>query len=285
MNFDIVYSKLRNFWLKKKNCMEVFSSSLPKGAGTLDFYFFLGPIVFDKYKIISQCESIRPNDAFGVYNNNRLFFHHQFEVILKPAPKNALFLFKQSLFFITKKNAKLYYIEFLEDNWKHEMLEAYGVGYECRINGLEIAQITYFNVLGGITLQKPVIEFAYGIERITSLIKNSKKNNNLTNVIHLLNFREKDYYDFINKNYNNYVLINKKYIELQNLIDEIHNSIKQNLLYIAFEKILLFSHQFNIIDSLYYVEKFNKQKIILKIKTLIKILIQKILKKINEKKE
>ena len=72
---------------------------------------------------------------------NRLIFHNQFEVLLKPAPINSLDLFKKSIYQIYKYNIKM---ELIESNWSQPSLGAYGIGYECRINGLEVAQITYF---------------------------------------------------------------------------------------------------------------------------------------------
>ena len=95
--------------------------------------------------------SRRPADGRFGENPNRLFKHHQFQVILKPAPDEVQQLYLESLE-ACGINPRQHDIRFEEDNWESPTLGAWGIGWQVMFDGLEITQFTYFQQAGGIEL-------------------------------------------------------------------------------------------------------------------------------------
>jgi glycyl-tRNA synthetase alpha chain len=108
--------------------------------------------------------SRRPADGRFGENPNRLFKHHQFQVILKPAPDDVQDLYLQSLE-ACGIDLRAHDVRFEEDNWESPTLGAWGIGWQVMYDGLEITQFTYFQQAGGIDLSPISVELTYGLER------------------------------------------------------------------------------------------------------------------------
>ena len=93
--------------------------------------------------------SRRPTDGRYAENPNRLQHYFQYQVIMKPSPKNIQELYVQSLEALGI-SSKDHDIRFVEDNWEAPTLGAWGVGWEVKLDGMEITQFTYFQQCGGI---------------------------------------------------------------------------------------------------------------------------------------
>ena len=106
----------------------------------------------------------RPADGRFGENPNRLFKHHQFQVILKPAPDDVQDLYLQSLE-ACGIDLRAHDVRFEEDNWESPTLGAWGIGWQVMYDGLEITQFTYFQQAGGIDLAPVSVELTYGLER------------------------------------------------------------------------------------------------------------------------
>jgi hypothetical protein len=108
--------------------------------------------------------SRRPAD--GRYGDNpfRLYKHHQFQVILKPAPLDVQQLYVRSLEAMGVDLA-VHDLRFEEDNWEAPTLGAWGVGWQVMLDGMEITQFTYFQQAGGLELKPISAEITYGLER------------------------------------------------------------------------------------------------------------------------
>ena len=104
-------------------------------------------------------------------NPNRLYKHHQFQLILKPSPDDVLDQYLGSLKAIGIDLTK-HDIKFEEDNWEAPTLGAWGVGWQVMLDGLEITQFTYFQQVGGIDLELVPAEITYGLERIVAFLQN-----------------------------------------------------------------------------------------------------------------
>jgi glycyl-tRNA synthetase alpha chain len=130
------------------------------------FLRVLGP---QPYNVAYVQPSRRPADGRYGENPNRLYKHHQFQVILKPSPNDVQDLYLDSLrsFGIDPANHD---IRFEEDNWESPTLGAWGIGWQVLLDGLEITQFTYFQQAGGIDLFPVSAEITYGLERITAMI-------------------------------------------------------------------------------------------------------------------
>jgi glycyl-tRNA synthetase alpha chain len=114
--------------------------------------------------------SRRPADARFGENPNRLFKHHQFQVILKPAPDEVQQLYLDSLE-ACGINPRHHDIRFEEDNWESPTLGAWGIGWQVMFDGMEISQFTYFQQAGGIELSPISAELTYGLERIAMVLQ------------------------------------------------------------------------------------------------------------------
>ena len=114
--------------------------------------------------------SRRPADGRFGENPNRLFKHHQFQVILKPAPDEVQQLYLESLE-ACGINPRQHDIRFEEDNWESPTLGAWGIGWQVMFDGLEISQFTYFQQAGGIELAPISAELTYGLERIAMALQ------------------------------------------------------------------------------------------------------------------
>jgi glycyl-tRNA synthetase alpha chain len=114
--------------------------------------------------------SRRPADGRFGENPNRLFKHHQFQVILKPAPDEVQQLYLQSLE-ACGIDLRAHDVRFEEDNWESPTLGAWGIGWQVMLDGMEITQFTYFQQVGGIDLSPISCEITYGLERIAMFLQ------------------------------------------------------------------------------------------------------------------
>jgi len=112
----------------------------------------------------------RPADGRFGENPNRLFKHHQFQVILKPAPDEVQQLYLQSLE-ACGIDLRAHDIRFEEDNWESPTLGAWGIGWQVLFDGQEITQFTYFQQAGGIDLAPISVELTYGLERLAMTLQ------------------------------------------------------------------------------------------------------------------
>jgi glycyl-tRNA synthetase alpha chain len=114
--------------------------------------------------------SRRPADGRFGENPNRLFKHHQFQVILKPAPDDVQQLYLESLE-ACGINPRQHDVRFEEDNWESPTLGAWGIGWQVLFDGQEISQFTYFQQAGGVELSPVSAELTYGLERIAMALQ------------------------------------------------------------------------------------------------------------------
>ena len=114
--------------------------------------------------------SRRPADGRFGENPNRLFKHHQFQVILKPAPDDVQQLYLQSLE-ACGIDLRAHDVRFEEDNWESPTLGAWGIGWQVLFDGQEITQFTYFQQAGGIDLSPISVELTYGLERFAMALQ------------------------------------------------------------------------------------------------------------------
>ncbi|MBI1737829.1 MAG: glycine--tRNA ligase subunit alpha, partial [Acidobacteria bacterium] len=141
------------------------------GAGTMHPETFLRVLGPAAYRVGYVQPSRRPTDGRYGENPNRLFKHTQYQVILKPAPADIQNLYLKSLAELGIR-LKDHDIRFEEDNWESPTLGAWGIGWQVLLDGLEIAQFTYFQQCGGLNLDPVSVELTYGLERITAFLQN-----------------------------------------------------------------------------------------------------------------
>src|SRR3569833_3092441 len=114
--------------------------------------------------------SRRPKDGRYGANPNRLQHYYQFQVILKPSPSDIQDLYLKSLKAIGV-DAALHDIRFVEDDWESPTLGAWGLGWECWCDGMEVSQFTYFQQVAGVECAPVAGELTYGLERLAMYVK------------------------------------------------------------------------------------------------------------------
>ncbi len=161
---------LSRFW-SEKGCLIHQPWDAEVGAGTMHPETFLRVLGPRPWKVAYVQPSRRPTDGRYGENPNRLYKHHQFQVILKPAPKNVQELYLDSIkaFGI---DPLAHDIRFVEDDWESPTLGAWGLGWEVWCDGMEITQFTYFQQCGGFDCKPVAAELTYGLERICMYLQN-----------------------------------------------------------------------------------------------------------------
>src|SRR5688572_14166405 len=161
--------KLSEFWASR-GCLLQQPLDIEMGAGTMHPETFLRVLGPEHWSVAYVQPSRRPADGRFGENPNRLFKHHQFQVILKPAPDEAQQLYLQSLE-ACGVDLRAHDVRFEEDNWESPTLGAWGIGWQVLFDGQEITQFTYFQQAGGIDLAPISAELTYGIERIAMYLQ------------------------------------------------------------------------------------------------------------------
>ncbi len=167
--FQDLILKLSEFWMKR-GCVLQQPYDVEVGAGTMHPETFLRVLGPAPYRVAYVQPSRRPADGRYGENPNRLYKHTQFQVILKPSPREVQDFYLQSLEAIGIRLAE-HDIRFEEDNWESPTLGAWGIGWQVLLDGLEITQFTYFQQCGGMDLDPISVELTYGLERIAAFLQ------------------------------------------------------------------------------------------------------------------
>ena len=173
LSFQDIIMKLQNFW-GKNGCVLLQPYDLEVGAGTFHPATTLRSLGPKPWKAAYVQPSRRPTDGRYGENPNRLQHYYQFQVIIKPSPKNIKQLYLKSLATIGI-DIKNHDIRFIEDDWESPTLGAAGLGWEVWCDGMEITQFTYFQQMTGIDCKPVPVEITYGLERLCMFVQG--KNN------------------------------------------------------------------------------------------------------------
>ena len=173
LSFQDIIMNLQKFW-GKNGCVILQPYDLEVGAGTFHPATTLRSLGPKLWKAAYVQPSRRPTDGRYGENPNRLQHYYQFQVIIKPSPKNIKQLYLKSLATIGI-DVKNHDIRFVEDDWESPTLGAAGLGWEVWCDGMEITQFTYFQQMTGIECKPVPVEITYGLERLCMFVQG--KNN------------------------------------------------------------------------------------------------------------
>jgi glycyl-tRNA synthetase alpha chain len=168
--FQELILTLQHYWAER-GCILGQGYDLEVGAGTMNPQTFLRVLGPEPWNVAYVEPSRRPADGRFGENPNRLFQHHQFQVILKPSPKDVQEQYLGSLAAIGIRPEE-HDIRFVEDDWESPTLGAWGLGWEVWCDGMEITQFTYFQQAGGFDCRPVAAELTYGLERIAMYLQN-----------------------------------------------------------------------------------------------------------------
>ena len=172
ITFQELVFNLQKFW-GKYGCVILQPYDLEVGAGSFHPATTLRSLGPKPWKAAYVQPSRRPTDGRYGKNPNRLQHYYQFQVIIKPSPKNIKQVFLKSLSAIGIQS-KDHDIRFVEDDWESPTLGAAGLGWEVWCDGMEITQFTYFQKMTGIECNPISVELTYGLERICMFVQNKK---------------------------------------------------------------------------------------------------------------
>ena len=173
LSFQDIIMKLQSFW-GKNGCVLLQPYDLEVGAGTFHPATTLRSLGPKPWKAAYVQPSRRPTDGRYGENPNRLQHYYQFQVIIKPSPKNIKQTYLKSLAAIGI-DIKNHDIRFVEDDWESPTLGAAGLGWEVWCDGMEVTQFTYFQQMTGIECKPIPVEITYGLERLCMFVQG--KNN------------------------------------------------------------------------------------------------------------
>ena len=173
ISFQDIIINLQKFW-GKYGCVLLQPYDIEVGAGTFHPATTLRSLGPKPWKAAYVQPSRRPTDGRYGENPNRLQHYYQYQVIIKPSPKDIKQVYLRSLAAIgidTKKHD----IRFVEDDWESPTLGAVGLGWEVWCDGMEVTQFTYFQQMTGIECKPVPVELTYGLERLCMFVQG--KNN------------------------------------------------------------------------------------------------------------
>lgn len=160
---------LHRFWADQ-GCVIQQPYDLEMGAGTFHPATFLRALGPEPWRAAYAQPCRRPTDGRYGENPNRLQHYYQYQVVLKPSPDDIQDLYLESLAHLGI-NPRRHDIRFVQDDWESPTLGAWGLGWEVRLDGMEITQFTYFQEVGGIELNPVTVELTYGTERIAMYLQ------------------------------------------------------------------------------------------------------------------
>lgn len=248
MNLQEMILTLQKFW-SEQNCLILQAYDVEKGAGTMNPMTFLRSIGPEPWNVAYVEPSRRPNDGRYGKNPNRLFQHHQFQVVMKPSPDNIQELYLDSLRELGIKPEE-HDIRFVEDNWEAPTLAAWGLGWEVWLDGMEITQFTYFQQVGGLEAKPVAAEITYGLERLASYIQDKE---NVYDLEWVNGFTYGDVFlqnEFEQSKYSFEIADSNMLFKLFSMYEqEAARALDADLVIPAYDYVLKCSHTFNLLDA------------------------------------
>ena len=249
VNFQDTILNLQKFW-GNYGCVILQPYDIEVGAGTFHPATTLRSLGTKPWRAAYVQPSRRPSDGRYGDNPNRLQHYYQFQVIIKPSPKEIKKLYLKSLSAIGI-NYKDHDIRFVEDDWESPTLGAAGLGWEVWCDGMEITQFTYFQQMAGIECKPISVELTYGLERICMFTQG--KNNVFELMWNNDGIKYKDVFHQAEKEYSayNFEFANTEYL-LKNFEiaeSECKSLLEKKIPLPAYDQCLKASHIFNLLDA------------------------------------
>lgn len=262
---------LQDYWARC-GCVLLQPYDMEVGAGTFHPATFLRAIGPEPWRAAYVQPSRRPADGRYGENPNRLQHYYQFQVILKPSPLELQALYLDSLRALGF-DPLVHDIRFVEDNWESPTLGAWGLGWEVWLDGMEVTQFTYFQQVGGLDCQPVSGEITYGLERIAMYLQDVESVYDLVWARGLQGVVT--YGDVFHQNEVEQSVYNFEQADTAALFawfdtceHESRRLIEAGLPLPAYEQTLKASHTFNLLDARHALSVSERQRYILRVRTL-----------------
>ena len=260
---------LQNYW-SNQGCLLLQAYDTEKGAGTMSPYTFLRAIGPEPWNAAYVEPSRRPADGRYGENPNRLFQHHQFQVVMKPSPENIQELYLGSLEALGI-NPLEHDIRFVEDNWENPSLGCAGLGWEVWLDGMEITQFTYFQQVGGLEVEITPAELTYGLERIALYLQDKENVYDLEWTKGVKYGERRFQYEYEMSKYSFEVADVPMNFQLFDMYEkEALNCLEHKLVLPAYDYVLKCSHTFNNLDARGAISTTERMSYILRVRDLAK---------------
>jgi glycyl-tRNA synthetase alpha chain len=269
--FQDLIAILQNYWAGK-GCVIMQPLDMEVGAGTFHPATFLRSIGPEVWNSAYVQPSRRPTDGRYGENPNRLQHYYQFQVVMKPSPEDFQELYLGSLQAVGV-DTLIHDVRFVEDNWESPTLGAWGLGWEVWLNGMEVSQFTYFQQVGGLECYPVTGEITYGLERIAMYLQG------VDSIYDLIWAHGPDgdvtYGDVFLQNEVEMSTFNFEYADVDFLFSafdqyekDCHCLIDNNLPLPGYEMVMKASHTFNLLDARKAISVTERQRYILRVRTL-----------------
>ena len=270
LSFQDTIFNLQKYW-SKKGCAILQPYDLEVGAGTFHPATTLRSLGTKPWKTAYVQPSRRPTDGRYGDNPNRLQHYYQFQVLIKPSPKEIKKMYLNSLSSIGI-NHEEHDIRFVEDDWESPTLGAAGLGWEVWCDGMEVTQFTYFQQMAGVECKPVSVEITYGLERLCMFIQNKKSVFDL-----IWNDEGITYKDVFHQSEKEFSAYNFEYANTDNLFkifemleEETKLLVEKKISLPAYDQCLKCSHVFNILDARGVISVAQRAEYIARIRELTK---------------
>ncbi|MCB1554713.1 MAG: glycine--tRNA ligase subunit alpha [Xanthomonadales bacterium] len=269
--FQQLIQTLNHYW-GEQGCVLIQPLDLEVGAGTFHPATFLRALGPEPWNAAYVQPSRRPTDGRYGENPNRLQHYYQYQVVMKPNPDNIVELYFGSLKALGI-DARVHDLRLVEDNWESPTLGAWGLGWEVWLNGMEVTQFTYFQQAGGLECRPVTGEITYGLERLCMYLQNVDNVYDLVwtegpqgrvtyGDVYLQNEREQSAYNFehadVAELFHRFDACEKEALKLVEL----------DLPLPAYDQVCKASHSFNLLDARRAISVTERQRFILRVRTL-----------------
>ena len=266
-SFQNLILKLQSFWASK-GCTLLQPFDMEMGAGTFHPATFLRAIGPEPWKAAYVQPSRRPTDGRYGENPNRLGHYYQFQVLLKPSPKDIQDLYLESLTEIGI-DLTMHDVRFVEDNWESPTLGAWGLGWEIWLNGMEVSQFTYFQQIGGLPCKPVAGELTYGLERLAMYLQE------VDSVFDLVWVEGVSYGGVFHQNEVEQSKYNFEIADTEVLFRQFDEAeamneklIEESLPYPAYEQVMKASHFFNLLDARHAISVTDRARFIRRVRAM-----------------
>jgi len=284
-SFQGLILTLQRYWADH-GCVILQPYDMEMGAGTFHPATTLRALGPKPWKAAYVQPSRRPKDGRYGENPNRLQHYYQYQVILKPSPPDLQDLYLKSLYAIGIDPA-IHDLRFVEDDWESPTLGAWGLGWECWCDGMEVSQFTYFQQVAALECRPVAGELTYGLERLAMYVQGVEN-------VYDLNFngREGDekvtYGDVFLQAEQEYSRHNFEYADTEMLFAQFkmaegacrkylddgwkagHNQNRHLLALPAYDQCIKASHVFNLLDARGVISVTERQSYVLRVRELAK---------------
>jgi glycyl-tRNA synthetase alpha chain len=284
-SFQGLILTLQRYWADH-GCVVLQPYDMEMGAGTFHPATTLRALGPKPWNAAYVQPSRRPKDGRYGENPNRLQHYYQFQVILKPSPPDLQDLYLKSLYAIGI-DPTIHDLRFVEDDWESPTLGAWGLGWECWCDGMEVSQFTYFQQVAGFECRPVAGELTYGLERLAMYVQGVEN-------VYELNFNGREgpekvsYGDIFLQAEQEYSRHNFEYADTDMLFAQFkmaegacrrylddgwkagHNQKRHLMAQPAYDQVIKASHVFNLLDARGVISVTERQSYILRVRELAK---------------